>query len=68
MKILWTNNVRGGGATLAIEYRRDLLRLDQVVGEESSQALVEGEISIPENKIRHCKNTGYKRRCYRFQP
>lgn len=36
---------------MAIEYRRDLLRLDQVVSEESSQALVEGEISIPENKI-----------------
>jgi hypothetical protein len=33
---------------LAIEYSRDLLRLDQVVSEESSQALVEGEISVPE--------------------
>lgn len=33
---------------MAIEYRRDLLRLDQVVSEESSQALVEGEINVPE--------------------
>jgi hypothetical protein len=35
---------------LAIECRRDLLRLDQVVGEETSQALVEGEINVPESK------------------
>jgi hypothetical protein len=35
---------------LAIEYRRDLLRLDQVVAQESGQALVEGEINVPENK------------------
>ena len=34
---------------MAIEYRRDLLRLDQVVCEESAQALVEGEVSIPES-------------------
>ena len=33
---------------MAIEYSRELLRLDQVVSEESSQALVEGEISVPE--------------------
>jgi len=35
---------------LAIECRRDLLRLDQLVGEEISQALVEGEINLPESK------------------
>ena len=35
---------------MAIQCRRDLLRLDQVVGEETSQALVEGEIAIPETK------------------
>jgi hypothetical protein len=35
---------------LTIECRRDLLRLDQVVGEETSQALVEGEINVPETK------------------
>jgi hypothetical protein len=35
---------------LAIECRRDLLKLDQVVGEETSQALVEGEINVPESK------------------
>lgn len=35
---------------MAIECRRDLLRLDQVVGEEISQALVEGEINVPESK------------------
>lgn len=31
---------------MAIEYRRDLLRLDQLISEESAQALVEGEISL----------------------
>ncbi|HHY81788.1 MAG TPA: DUF3794 domain-containing protein [Clostridiales bacterium] len=35
---------------MAIECRRDLLRLDQVVDEKTSQALVEGEISVPETK------------------
>lgn len=35
---------------MAIECKRDLLKLDQVVGEETSQALVEGEINIPETK------------------
>ncbi|HHU77563.1 MAG: DUF3794 and LysM peptidoglycan-binding domain-containing protein [Caldicoprobacterales bacterium] len=35
---------------MAIECRRDLLRLDQPVGEETSQALVEGEIGVPETK------------------
>lgn len=35
---------------MTIECRRDLLRLDQVVGEETSQALVEGEINVPETK------------------
>jgi len=44
------DNVRRGGAALAIEYRRDLLRLDQVVAQGSAQALVEGEIFVPETK------------------
>ncbi len=35
---------------MTIECRRDLLKLDQVVGEETSQALVEGEINVPETK------------------
>jgi len=35
---------------LAIECLRDLLRLDQVVDEQTSQALVEGEIVVPESK------------------
>ncbi len=35
---------------MTIECRRDLLRLDQAVGEETSQALVEGEINVPETK------------------
>jgi len=35
---------------LAIEFDRELLKLDQVVGEELSQSLVEGEINIPDGK------------------
>lgn len=36
---------------MAIECRRELLKLDQVVGENTSQALVEGEITVPETKL-----------------
>jgi hypothetical protein len=36
---------------LAIECMRDLLKLDQIVGENIAQALVEGDISIPEAKL-----------------
>jgi len=52
MKKVWTivSIDRGGGATLAIECRRDLLRLDQVVSEETYRALVEGDVNIPETK------------------
>ncbi|HOB21021.1 MAG TPA: DUF3794 domain-containing protein, partial [Candidatus Atribacteria bacterium] len=35
---------------MAIECRRDLLRLDQVVSEETYRALVEGDVNIPETK------------------
>ncbi|NLA83508.1 MAG: DUF3794 domain-containing protein [Clostridiales bacterium] len=35
---------------MALEYRKDLLRLDQVIGEAASQALMEGEISVPDDQ------------------
>lgn len=35
---------------MAIELIRDLLKLEQVVGSDVSQALVEGEITVPETK------------------
>ncbi|HZK34453.1 MAG TPA: SPOCS domain-containing protein [Bacillota bacterium] len=35
---------------MAIECMRDLLKLDQVVGEDISQALVEGDVNIPDTK------------------
>jgi LysM repeat protein len=35
---------------MAIELTKDLLKVDQIVGESESQALVEGDIIIPESK------------------
>ncbi|HBG76474.1 MAG TPA: hypothetical protein DDW86_05915, partial [Clostridiales bacterium] len=35
---------------MAIECSRNLMKLNQVVGEESSQALVEGEINVPDSR------------------
>jgi len=35
---------------LAIEFDREILKLDQLVGEELSQTLVEGELNIPDDK------------------
>ena len=35
---------------MAIEFDREILKLDQVVGEELSQYLVEGELNIPDDK------------------
>jgi hypothetical protein len=35
---------------LAIEFDRELLKLDQLVGEELSQSLIEGEINVPDDK------------------
>lgn len=35
---------------MAVELIRDLLKIDQVVGREEIQALIEGEITVPETK------------------
>ena len=35
---------------MAINYEKGLLRVDQLVGEELSQHLIEGELIIPEDK------------------
>lgn len=35
---------------MAIEFDRELLKLDQLVGEELSQPLIEGEINVPDDK------------------
>lgn len=36
---------------MAIELIRDTIRIDRVIGESSSQALVEGDINVPDNKM-----------------
>jgi len=35
---------------LAVEYIRDVLKVDQVIGQEMSQVLVEGDVIVPESK------------------
>jgi len=35
---------------LAVEYIRDVLKVDQVVGQEMSQVLIEGDVIVPESK------------------
>lgn len=35
---------------MAMEYKKDLLKMDQLVGEQLSQALIEGEIVVTEGK------------------
>ena len=35
---------------MAVEYIRDVLKVDQVVGQEMSQVLIEGDVIVPESK------------------
>jgi len=39
-----------GGSLMSVELIKDLLKIDQTVGKDQIQALVEGEISLPEIK------------------
>ncbi|HZJ83065.1 MAG TPA: SPOCS domain-containing protein, partial [Clostridia bacterium] len=39
-----------GGIEVAIKYEKEILRVDQLIGEELSQVLIEGELVIPEDK------------------
>lgn len=39
-----------GGIRMALELIRDLIKIDQVVGEEMTQAIVEGDVVVPDSK------------------
>lgn len=42
--------MKRGGIEMALELVRDLIRIDQVMGEEMTQAMVEGDVVVPDSK------------------